>query len=277
MLTSWDDGKSEDLRCAEIFGKHGYRPSFFLNHNSNAMEFLDKLEALNVEIGSHCYTHPSLYSLPPARAAEECLAMRVALEQKLGHPVISMGYPNGYFPAMDADGDYVLRAVKAAGIWSARTTNTRAGRIDDYPDLAAMDTDGFFGFAKELQAQWNKTRETEGGVFYFWGHSWQIGKTEEHWNKFDAFVAQFARQPDVWYASQGELALWRWSRENVKITAGQQGSSRRVVTLARPWLHPYLSVRCPITLKVPAGVTKVLWRDTEIPVTDGRVEFAWSK
>ena len=275
VLTSWDDGKPEDLRCAEILSKHGYRPSFFLNHNSKAMEFLDKLEALNVEVGSHCYTHPSLYALPPARAAEECLAMRVLLEEKLGHPVISMGYPNGYFPSMDADGDYVLRAVKAAGIWSARTTNTQDGHIENYPDLAAMDTDGFFGFAKNLEAQWKKIREIEGGVFYFWGHSWQIGKTEEHWQKFDAFVAQFAGQADVWYASQGELALWRWSRENIKISAGQTTPSKTVVTLSRPWLHPYLSAQCPITLKVPAGVTKVIWRDREIPVANGLVEFAW--
>lgn len=277
VLTSWDDGKPEDLRCAEILNKHGYRPSFFLNHNSKAMEFLDKLQALNVEIGSHCYTHPSLYTLPPERAAEECLSMRVLLEQKLGHPVISMGYPNGYSPSLDTDGDYVLRAIKSAGIWSARTTNTRPGHIDTYPDLAAMDTDGFFGFAKNLEAQWKKTRETEGGVFYFWGHSWQIGKTEEHWQKFETFVAQFAGQPDVWYASQGELALWRWARENVNITVSEKSASKTVVVLSRPWLHPHLAAQCPLTFKVPAGVTKVLWQGVEIPVTDGLVELAWNK
>ncbi|MEZ0215527.1 MAG: polysaccharide deacetylase family protein [Rariglobus sp.] len=275
VLTTWDDGAEHDLRCAEILNKHGYRPSFFMNYHSKAMEFLDKLEALNVEIGSHCYTHPWLYMLPPQRAAEECLSMRIALEQKLGHPVISMAYPNGYFPSLDADGDYVLRAVKAAGLWSARTTNTRAGRVDDYPDLAAMDTDGFFGFAKELTAQWEKTRQIEGGVFYFWGHSWQIGKTDEQWQKFDDFVAQFARQPDAWYASQGEFSLWLWSRKNVKITAAQKTSSKTVVTLSRPWLHPYLSSRCPLTLAVPAGVEKVLWQGKEIPVANGRVELPW--
>ena len=30
------------------------------------MKFLDKLEGLNVEVGSHCYHHPFLYLLPPA-------------------------------------------------------------------------------------------------------------------------------------------------------------------------------------------------------------------
>lgn len=276
VLTTWDDGKPEDLRCAEILNKHGYRPSFFMNNNSPAMKFLDKLEALNAEVGSHCYNHPSLYAIPPERAAEECLAMRVVLEQALGHPVISMAYPYGYSPSLDVDGDYVVRAVKAAGIWSARTTNTRDGHVDTYADLAAMDTNGFFGNARDLEAQWTKVRAVEGGVFYFWGHSWQIGKTDEQWQKFDDFVAKFSRQPDAWYASQGEFALWLWSRQNVKITAGEKTSTKAVVTLSRPWLHPYLSARCPLTLSVPTGVEKVLWQGREIPVTNGRVELTWS-
>ncbi|MFA6286186.1 MAG: polysaccharide deacetylase family protein [Opitutaceae bacterium] len=276
VLTTWDDGKPEDIRCAEILNKHGYRPSFFMNNNSPAMKFLDKLEALNVEVGSHCYNHPSLYAIPPERAAEECVAMRVVLEQALGHPVISMGYPFGYSPSRDADGDYVLRAVKAAGIWSARTTNTRDGHVDNYADLAAMDTNGFFGNARDLEAQWPKTRAVEGGVFYFWGHSWQIGKTDEQWKKFEDFVAQFAHQPDAWYPSQGEFSLWVWSRKNVKITAGEKSPAKTVVTLSRPWLHPWLAAKCPLTLKVPAGVTKVLWQGKEITVADGRVELTWA-
>ena len=276
VLTTWDDGKPEDLRCAEILNKHGYRPSFFMNNNSPAMKFLDKLEALNVEVGSHCYNHPSLYAIPPERAAEECLAMRIVLEQALGHPVISMGYPFGYSPSLDVNGDYVLRAVKSAGIWSARTTNTRDGQVDTYTDLAAMDTNGFFGNARDLEAQWPKVRAVEGGVFYFWGHSWQIGKTDEQWKKFEDFVAQFAHQPDAWYASQGEFSLWVWARKNVKITSVEKSPAKTIVTLSRPWLHPYLAAQCPLTFTVPAGVTKVLWQSKEISVVDGRVELTWA-
>jgi len=275
VLTSWDDGKPEDIRCAEILNKHGYRPSFFMNNNSPAMKYLDKLEAMNVEVGSHCYNHPSLYTIPPNVAAEECKAMRIVLEQALGHPVISMGYPNGYSPSFDTNGDYVLRAVKDAGIWSARTTMTSDGLVDSCPDLAAMDTNGFFGNARDLEAQWAKVRAIDGGVFYFWGHSWQIGKTDEQWQKFEDFVAQFSAQPDAWYASQGEFSLWLWARKNVKITLESKSPDKVVVKLSRPWLHPYLATRCPLTLVVPAGVKKTLWLGKEIPVTNGRVELAW--
>lgn len=276
VLTSWDDGKPEDLRCAEILNTYGYHPSFFLNQNAPAMKFLDKLEALNVEIGSHCYTHPSLYAQPPQRCLDECAEMRRVLEKALGHPVISMGYPNGYSPACDVDGDYVLRAVKAAGYWSGRTTRTAQETVESTGDLCIMNTDGFFGNSRDLERVWRETRAKDGGVFYFWGHSWQIGKTDEQWKKFEDFVAQFARQPDAWYPSQGEFSLWLWARQNVRITVKDQRSDRMVVELRRPWLHPWLAAKCPLSLKVPDGVTKAVWQGREIPVAGGFVELPWA-
>lgn len=277
VLTSWDDGKPEDLRCAQILNRYGYHPSFFLNHDSPAMKFLDQLEALNVEIGSHCYTHPSLHAQPPRRGLDECQEMRRILEKALGHPVISFAYPNGYFPAWDAEGDYVLRAVKAAGYWSGRTTATQPGTVETTGDLCTMKTDGFFGNARDLERSWKETRAKDGGIFYFWGHSWQIGKTEEQWKKFETFAAQFARQSDAWYPSQGELALWLWARRNVQVTVVDQRPDRMLVELRRPWLHPWLAARCPLSLKVPAGVTRARWQDREIPVSDGFIEWTWTQ
>src|SRR5207245_5108371 len=113
VLTTWDDGQIADRRCAEILHQHGYRPTFFMNQTSAAMKILGELEALGAEIGSHCYHHPSLYEIAPEQATEECVAMRKTLETQLQHPVISFAYPNGYAPAYDTEGDYVVRAVKA--------------------------------------------------------------------------------------------------------------------------------------------------------------------
>jgi len=277
VLTSWDDGKPEDLRCAEILHKYGYHPTFFLNNGTPAMGFLDKLEALNVEVGSHCYHHPSLYALPPQSALQECVEMRKVLEKALKHPVISFGYPNGYSPAFDAEGDYVLRAVKAAGYWSGRTTMTKQETVESITQPLAMRSDGFFGNSKDLERVWATTRTKEGGVFYFWGHSWQIGKTDEQWKTFETFVAQFARQPDAWYASQGELSLWLWARSNVQLVVTDRSPGKVVVKLTRPWLHPYLSAQCPISLKIPAGVKSVRWQGKDITVSDGVAELTWSQ
>lgn len=275
VLTSWDDGKPTDIRCAEILNRQGFRPTFFMNHNSPAMDFLDQLEALNVEVGSHAFNHPSLYTITPAAAAEECSSMRRVLEQKLGHPVISFGYPNGYSPARDVEGDYVLRAVQDAGYWSGRTTGTKAETVDSIVNPLTMNTDGFFGNSKDLERVWATTQTKEGGVFYFWGHSWQIGKTDEQWNAFEKFVAQFAGRPDTWYCSQGEFSLWLWLRRNVEVTVTEKKTSRIVVELQRPWVHPYLMKQCPISLQVPEGIEKVIWFGQEISVKQGYVDLVW--
>ncbi len=275
VMTTWDDGATEDLRLAEILNRQGYRPTFFLTHNSKAAEFLDKLIALNVEIGSHGYNHPFLYRIPPDTVKDECRAMRRFLETKLGHPVVSYAYPNGYSPAYDVDGDYVLRGVEAAGYWSGRTTNVAQETIDSIKNPLMWQTDGFFGNSKPLEAVWEKTKTKDGAIFYFWGHSWQIGKTDADWAKFETFAAQFAGNPDAWYASQGAMSVWWWARKNVQVAVLKKSAEKVSVEITRPWIHPYLSAQCPLAFSVPVGVETVIWQGKSIPVTHGKVDLAW--
>ena len=275
VMTTWDDGPPEDLRCAEILNRQGYRPTFFINHNSKAVEFMDKLMALNVEIGSHGYNHPFLSQLPPENVKDECCAMRKFLETKLGHPVISYAYPNGYSRAYDVDGDYVLRGVEAAGYWSGRTTNVAQETIDSITNPLTWKTDGFFGNSKPLEAVWEKTKTRDGAIFYFWGHSWQIGKTDADWKKFEDFTAQFAGNPDAWYASQGSMSVWWWARKNVHVSVLKKSVGKVSVEITHPWIHPYLSAQCPLAFAVPAGVAKVIWQGKEIPVVDGKIDLPW--
>jgi peptidoglycan/xylan/chitin deacetylase (PgdA/CDA1 family) len=142
VLTSWDDGKHEDLRCAEILIKHGYSPTFMLNGNSPALEFVDKLEAIGAEIGSHAYHHTALGTLTPKAALGNVASMRQLLENRLGHPVIAFSFPNGYYPSQDEEGDYVLRAVRDAGYWIARTQLTRKQTIEDIDEPLLMRSNG---------------------------------------------------------------------------------------------------------------------------------------
>ena len=147
-----------DFRLAEVLHRQGYHPTFLMNQPSPAMKSLDKLEALGVEVGSHCWHHPFLFILPPQRAMEECVEMRKLLEKQLKHPVISFAYPNGYTPAYDTQGDYVLRAVKAAGYWSGRTTDTAMNTYNSITDALTMRSNGFFGGRDSLIKDWEKTR-----------------------------------------------------------------------------------------------------------------------
>ncbi|MDF3130759.1 polysaccharide deacetylase family protein [Kiritimatiellaeota bacterium B1221] len=278
VLTSWDDGKPTDLRCAQILVKHGYRPTFLLNGSSPALAFMDKLEAMGAEVGSHAYTHTALGTLSPRRALENAASMRLLLENKLGHPVISFSYPDGYSPAQDEEGDYVFRAVRDAGYWIARTQITREQTVADVEEPLLMRSIGLYGSGnKMLVAAWPRFREKEAGVFYLKGHSWQIGKSDAQWDKFEKFVAQFANNPGSWYPTNGEFALWLWAQKNIKISGKTRGADSMVVQLERPWLHPWLAARCPLSLKMPAGVHSVKWRGQILPVVDGRVDLVWAE
>ena len=278
VLTSWDDGKPTDLRCAEILIKHGYSPTFMLNGNSPALEFMDELEALGADIGSHGYYHKALHTLTPQGAFNNISEMRILLENQLGHPVIAFSFPNGYSPGQDEDGDYVLKSLNDAGYWIARTQLTRRQTIDDVDEPLLMRSNGLYGSGnKMLKADWPKFLVEEGGVFYIKGHSWQIGKSDAQWDKFEEFIAQFAGQPDSWYPSNTEFALWLWAQDNVEVSVESSSPQTTVVKLQRPWLDPWLSERCPISLNVPEGVTSVTWQGQEIPVNNGRVEIIWSE
>ncbi|MGE9266809.1 MAG: polysaccharide deacetylase family protein, partial [Verrucomicrobiales bacterium] len=277
VLTSWDDGKQEDLRCAEILIKHGFRPTFMLNGNSPALKFIDQLEALGAEIGSHGFSHTALNTQTPEAASANVSSMRKILEQRLGHPVIAFSYPNGYARALDEEGDYVYRALKESGYWIARTQLTRRQNIEGINEPLLMRSNGLWGSGnKTLVADWPKFLAEPNGIFYLKGHSWQIGKSDAEWQKFEDFIAQFAGHPTAWYPSNNEFALWLWIQKNMTLTATSNSADKTVVQLKRPWLHPWLAERCPISLELPAGVTAVTWQGRRIAAESGRVELTWT-
>ncbi|MDQ3813483.1 MAG: polysaccharide deacetylase family protein, partial [Armatimonadota bacterium] len=275
VVTTWDDGSPEDMRLAELFQKHGFHPTFFFNNNSRMMAEAAKIEAMGAEIGSHGYGHPFLYQVTPAEADFHMIEQRRALEAKLGHPVVAMAYPNGYSPAYDVTGDYVLTAVQKAGYLSGRTTATSDVNINNMGDLLRLGTNGFFGYGPKLVENYEKRKNTEGEIFHVWGHSWQIGKTDDKWNEFEKLMTNFAGNPAAWYATQGDLSVWHWLRNNTKIAVADKSPTTATITLTRPALHPWLAARVPLAIKVPAGVTQVKWQGQTLDVQNGLVDLPW--
>ncbi len=278
VVTSWDDGAANDRRCAAALEKHGFRGTFFVYGGmSERANVLAELERRGMEVASHSLNHPHAWTIAPDLWAAECLQMRLRLEAALGHPVISFAYPFNHVPAYDARGDYVLRSVREAGYLSGRTTRTGGETITGYAEPLTLVTDAhFLASPDRLEQAWQRAVSQSGGVFYFWGHSREI-RTEADWKKFDAFLARYGRQPGVWYATQGQLFLWRWLRDNVRIdniTDARNGQIR--VTLSWPELDRWLAKQVPLTVQVPADVTQVTVEATgtaprELPASDGLV------
>ncbi|HVF98297.1 MAG TPA: polysaccharide deacetylase family protein [Chloroflexia bacterium] len=89
-------------------------------------EQIEQLHARGVEIGAHSATHGFLTQYSPSALANELVAPRRLLEDRMGTPVRSFAYPQG-----DYD-DRVVRAVREAGYTTAATVDQgRAGCKSD--------------------------------------------------------------------------------------------------------------------------------------------------
>ncbi len=275
-VQSWDDGIPNDKRLAELLHKTGWRASFFFNRNSPRLDRWKELEDLGMEVGSHSWSHPFYWLQTPRRCQEESLGMRLLLEGKTGHPVISFAYPFNYTAAYDAQGDYVLRAQDEAGYLSGRTTNTGSLSLDDLGNPLAMKTDGHFLMpSARIEAAWNRAAETQRGIFYIWGHSYELPK-ETDWAAFEDLLGKFGRRPEAWYASQGDLLVWKWMRENVKLSATGD-STHAVIRLERGALHPWWAARVPVAIQMPGQITHATANGKPLPVVNGQIQVAWPK
>lgn len=275
VITSWDDGIESDVQCAELLNKHGFKGTFFVNDfGIIRQKFLGKLEELGMEIGSHSVNHPRAWLISPKQWDIECSQLRTDLEQALGHPVLSFAYPCGYVPAFDADGDYVLRGVRKAGFWSARTANIKAETVQDSPEPLLLATSGhFLTPLGKFDALWNQAKEKEGSVFYFWGHTYEI-KVPKGWDYFESLLARYENKPEAWYTTQGQLFLWNWIRANTQIEKIKEDADGLHIALTHPKLNSYLEKHCPLSIKIPSEVTHVYWNDKDVPISNGYVTLS---
>jgi peptidoglycan/xylan/chitin deacetylase (PgdA/CDA1 family) len=275
IVTSWDDSPiREDLRTAALLEKYGFPSTFFISREGHTNEaYVKELETRNMEVASHTLNHPRGWMLAPSAWATECLHSRTQLEAIVGHPVISFAYPYNYVRADDAAGDFVLRAVREAGFFSARTTRTGSNSIDSQIDPLLLPTDGYYkNNGAVLARNWTRIREgATGGIFYFWGHAWD-NRTEEDWKNLEALLTTYAHQPDTWYATQGQLSLWRWLRTQARWENPRRVGPSAQITLTYPKLDPWLQKQVPVSISIPTGVTQVSLADGKtLPIENGLV------
>jgi peptidoglycan/xylan/chitin deacetylase (PgdA/CDA1 family) len=270
-VQSWDDGIPQDKRAAELLHRHGWRATFFFNHHSAMVDRWKELADLGMEIGSHSWSHPFYPLQSPRRCHDESVLMRRFLESKTGHPVISFAYPFNYGPAYDAQGDYVLRAQQDAGYLSCRSTMNGPLSLDDLGDPLVMKANvHFLADRDRIEAEWLRAANATRGVFYLWGHTYEMGKDVD-WNSFEEMLRYYGRRPGVWYAAQGDLMVWKLLRDATRVTAS--GDARRLtVRVDAPALHPWWAARVPLAIRVP-GATMATAGGKVLPVVNGEMQL----
>jgi hypothetical protein len=233
VTTSWDDGDRRDLRLAELLRSRQIRGTFYvpitpymgrpaLNHAE-----LRALSSEGFEIGAHGFSHKHLWKLSPEELAEEINPCKPILEDILGTEVRMFCYPRGRYDSN------VVRAVKKAGYWGARTVRmlatgsefdpfevpttvqvvphprfnyvknvARARKMEGVPVFFAQMTR--LGNWIELGKRLFDSVLQNGGIWHLWGHSWEIDELGL-WKDLEEMLDYVCNREGVTYIPNWEL------------------------------------------------------------------------
>jgi peptidoglycan/xylan/chitin deacetylase (PgdA/CDA1 family) len=206
LAQCWDDGVVDDIRVIEILRRHGAKASFNLNlglhlenryagwkyQNTKEVWKLASQELVQVYDGflvaNHSLNHPCLNKIPAAEAEREIREGKDALEQLFGYAVKGFAYPFG------VHNEAIEEMIRSTGHVYARTT----GVTDKvFPPANPMAFHPHCHFQDPLfWEKFERARQVD-GVFYFWGHSYEI-ITEEQWQAFEQTIARLSAQSATW-------------------------------------------------------------------------------
>ncbi len=211
VVQCWDDGITADIRLVEILRKHDAKASFNLNAglHEDARKFGWKFKDTEVwrlgwnemrevyegfTIANHSLTHPHLKDIPVDIARTEIVEGRDSLQQFFQQPVLGLAYPFGPY------NEDVMRLSREAGHVYARTTRNAGLCFPPEDPMAFHPTCHFL--AQDFWDRYDAAREC--GVFYFWGHSYEM-ITEEMWSDFESRIARISADAQSTWADLPEL------------------------------------------------------------------------
>ncbi len=217
LTMSYDDGRTFDLRLAQIFNLHGIRGTFHLNSGKfdnekylNPEDVRDKFA--QHEISVHTVTHPRLDKVSNEELIYEIMEDRKNLEALCGYPVRGMSYPYGVYSQR------VIDLLRPLGMKYSRTTkSTDNFRIPDdfmaWHPTCHHDSPKLFELLEKF-----KTTDYPMALFYVWGHSFEFDK-KDNWDRIEQFCEQAGGDPDVWYATNIEIYDYFTALQGLAFTA----------------------------------------------------------
>ena len=211
LMQCWDDGVTTDVRLVALLRRHGARASFNLNAGLHAPERQFGWQHMGTEVwrlgrnelravyegftvANHALTHPHLDGLSPEALRYEVVEGRRQLQALFDQPVRGFVYPFGAF------NEAVARAVREAGHVYARSTRAAEAGVDASdamvaaPSCHVLDPDFWPRFE----------RARAGGVFWFWGHSYEF-VSEAMWADFEATLVRLCAEPGACWCDPTDL------------------------------------------------------------------------
>lgn len=211
VVQCWDDGVSNDAKVTEILRKHGGKATFNLNaglHEAKRKlgwkfketdvwrlgwdEMRDIYDGFT--IANHGLMHPRLDKIPVEEARRDIVEGRDRLQRFFGQPVPGFAYPYG------ACNEAVMEEVRNAGHIYARTIVNVEQPFPPGNPMAFHPCCHFL--APDFWERYEKARK--GGVFYFWGHSFEI-LNETMWTAFEVTIKRIGADPAAKWGNLADL------------------------------------------------------------------------
>lgn len=218
VVQCWDDGVVTDGRLIDILRRHGAKATFNLNPglmdpekrggcawrkqgegtwNHNFGFGVGKFSLREIpeiysgfELASHCWRHENAGSIPDEEWIKSAMDARKFLEDIVQKPCRGFAWPCG----ISTQGTIDL--LRENGFAYGRTTqNTYDVRDCDEPLALASNCHfkdpGFWD-------RYAKAKST--GVFYFWGHTYEMYQYDEMWDSFESMIKYISDDPDAEWA-----------------------------------------------------------------------------
>lgn len=211
ILQCWDDGIVSDIRLCDILRKYDARASFNLNadlheaHRSHGWQYQDTwVERLGRDelssvyegftIANHSLSHPDLTHLPWPEVDRQIWDNRYRLQDWFDQPIVGFAYPFGSWD------DHIIDVLKASGHLYARTTLNEPWRFPPGNWFTFNPTCHFLD--EHFRALYEQAKTI--GVFYFWGHSYEMTH-ETMWLEFEDKIREIAHDQDSQWADMPDL------------------------------------------------------------------------
>ncbi|MEX2606236.1 MAG: polysaccharide deacetylase family protein [Kiritimatiellia bacterium] len=209
VVQCWDDGVNDDIRLIEILRKHGAKASFNLNpatHRSTRQgdfseRFGKRIERLarpelnavydGFTIANHTMSHPRPLEIALEEWRGEVFDARKQLQDWFQQPIHGFVYPYGGNDAATA------AVVREAGHCYGRTTANATPCVPS-ADPMRQPADCHF-LSDKFQDRYDLAKASGCGVFYFWGHSFELCRNEQ-WTAFEAVIKGIKDDPESEWA-----------------------------------------------------------------------------
>ena len=209
----WDDGVATDIRLVEILRKYNAKatfnlcpglmhqetlPSCWIEPLSRRMSFhgfsvgrVGKKDLKEVydgfQVASHCWSHETVGEVPDGEFLKAAVDARSFLEDTFQRECPGFAWPCGrHTPETE-------RMLAEAGFRYGRVTEcTPDVTANDNPLALASNCHFLSSF---FWKNFDDAKKT--GVFYFWGHSYEMMDFPTFWERFEINIKTLSEDPEV--------------------------------------------------------------------------------